>query len=211
MTIFFDVHHHFQGRENGIYNPDLGENLTGDYFSVGLHPNRINENWERNLEQIKVLSKDKNCLAIGECGLDALVEVDENLQEKVFEQQILWANEIQKPVMVHCVRRFSQLLRFQKMAKVPLIIHGFNKKKEIAEELIDKGFYLSFGKAFLYNENLQEIVKNLPLERIFLETDTAEMEIEKVYHKLSEIKNIDLQDIGNQIQCNIEKVFKIKV
>ena len=139
--MFFDFHHHFLGRECGIYNLDFTEEIPENYFSVGLHPNKIDENYKQNLDKIKEISQHPNCLAIGECGLDGLVSADESLQEQVFEQQILWANEIQKPVIVHCVRRFSQLLRFQKIAKVPLIVHGFNKKKETTEELLGKGFY----------------------------------------------------------------------
>ena len=144
--MFFDFHHHFQERKYGIYNLDFTEEIPGNYFSAGLHPNKIDENYRQNLDKIKEISQHPNCLAIGECGLDGLVSADESLQEQVFEQQILWANEIQKPVIVHCVRRFSQLLRFQKIAKVPLIVHGFNKKKETAEELLSKGFICLLGK-----------------------------------------------------------------
>ena len=157
------------------------------------------------------MSQHPNCLAIGECGLDGLVSVDENLQEQIFEQQILWANEIQKPVIVHCVRRFSQLLRFQKIAKVPLIVHGFNKKKETAEELLSKGFYLSFGKALLYNLSLQETARDIPLDRIFLETDTAEEPIDEVYLKLAEIKEMPIEALKTEIYKNVQQVLKCKI
>ena len=207
--MFFDFHHHFRGRECGIYNLDFAEEIPENYFSVGLHPNKIDENYRQNLD--KITKWRSNCLAIGECGLDGLVSVDENLQEQIFEQQILWANEIQKPVIVHCVRRFSQLLRFQKIAKVPLIVHGFNKKKETAEELLSKGFYLSFGKALLYNLSLQETVRDTPLDRIFLETDTAEESIDEVYLKLAEIKEMPIETLKIEIYRNVQQVLKCKI
>ena len=199
--MFFDFHHHFRGRECGIYNLDFTEEIPENYFSVGLHPNKIDENYRQH----------PNCLAIGECGLDGLVSVDENLQEQIFEQQILWANEIQKPVIVHCVRRFSQLLRFQKIAKVPLIVHGFNKKKETAEELLSKGFYLSFGKALLYNLSLQKTARDIPLDRIFLETDTAEEPIDEVYLKLAEIKEMPIEALKTEIYKNVQQVLKYEI
>lgn len=206
----FDTHHHHNDLRNGIYNWGLNEKLPSSYFCVGLHPKDIDDNVERYLEQIRVISQNEKCVAIGECGLDGLISIDESLQEKVFEAQILWANEIGKPVIVHCVRRFSQLLKFQKIAQVPMIIHGFCKKKSIADEMLNKGFYLSFGKALLYRKELQEVARNMPIDKIFLETDTAEISIDEVYQKLAEIKNLEITDLQNQIKQNIEKVFEIK-
>ncbi|MDO4762861.1 MAG: TatD family hydrolase [Flavobacteriaceae bacterium] len=204
--MYFDIHHHSE-RKNGIFNLDLGEQIPKGYFSVGLHPQKINSNFEKDWSKIKEISLNPYCVAVGECGLDALVEADEDLQEKVFEMQILWANEIQKPVIVHCVRRFSQLLKFQKIAKTPMIIHGFNKKENIAKDLLGKGFYLSFGKSLLYNENLQNIAKEIPLEKIFLETDTSQEKIENIYFCLAKIKNIPLEMLQNQMLKNVEKVW----
>lgn len=208
---YFDVHHHERAK-HGIYNLGLNENLSQNNFSVGLHPKDISEDFERDLEKIQEISKNLHCVAMGECGLDALVNVDEQLQEKIFEAQILWANEIQKPVIVHCVRRFSQLLKFQKIAKIPMIIHGFNKKKSIADELLKKGFYLSFGKSILYNEASQDVVKNIPLDKIFLETDAENnISVEEIYHQLAKIKSIELKEVQEQIEENIKQVFEIKL
>lgn len=208
---FFDIHHHFFDKFSGIYNLDLDEEFPKSYFSVGLHPKDISSDWEKNLNKIKEKSQNENCIAIGECGLDALVNIDEVLQEKVFLEQIFLANEIQKPMIIHCVRRHSSLLKFEKYAKIPLVIHGFNKKKSIAKEFLDKGFYLSFGKSLLFNSDFQEVVKGVPLEKIFLETDVWNGEVEEVYSKLSNIKQMGLDELKNQISENIKQVFKIKI
>ena len=90
-------------------------------------------------------------------------------------------------------------------------MHGFNKKKETAEELLDKGFYLSFGKALLYNLSLQETARDAPLDRIFLETDTAEEPIDEVYLKFAEIKEMPIEVLENEIHKNVQQVLKCEI
>lgn len=202
----FNFHHHTLGNFYGIYNLDLGENVPETYFSVGIHPKDIDENWEDYFETLKKISLIDNCLAIGECGLDALINIDENLQKIVFEKQILWANEIRKPVIIHCVKRFQELIPFQKLAKVPLIIHGFNKKKSVADEMLKHGFFLSFGKSVLYNLSLQSILKEIPIDKIFLETDDADFDMAELYQKVSEIKEISLEELQKKISENLQSI-----
>lgn len=210
--IFFDFHHHNKQKHSGIYNllsKDFsGENSLGykNLFSVGIHPAEIDENWRKNLEKIKEFSIQKNCFAIGECGLDAFIDIDENLQEQIFLEQILWAEEIKKPVIIHCVKRHSELLKFKKKAKVPMIIHDFNKKKSIADEMLNHGFYLSFGKSVLQNLSLQAIVRDFPLEKIFLETDDADFNIIDLYLKVAEIKEISVEELQGKITENLENI-----
>jgi TatD DNase family protein len=207
--IFFDFHHHKSHNSYGIYNLHQEEILPENYFSVGIHPKDIDGNWQENLEKVKEISQQQNCVAIGECGLDALINIDENLQKKIFEAQILWANEINKPMIIHCVKRFQELIPFQKLAKVPLIIHGFNKKKAIADEMLKHGFYLSFGKSVLHSVSLQAIVKDFPLEKMFLETDDADFDIAELYQKVAELKEISLGKLQKQISNNLE-ILNIK-
>ncbi len=207
--IFFDFHHHKSHNSYGIYNLHQEEILPENYFSVGIHPKDIDGNWQENLEKVKEISQQQNCAAIGECGLDALINIGENLQKKVFEAQILWANEINKPMIIHCVKRFQELIPFQKLAKVPLIIHGFNKKKAIADEMLKHGFYLSFGKSVLHSVSLQAIVKDFPLEKMFLETDDADFDIAELYQKVAELKEISLGKLQKQISNNLE-ILNIK-
>lgn len=201
---FFNFHHHNPQIAYGIYNSTPEEKIPEHYFSVGIHPQNIHEQWENDLENLKMISQNPKCLAIGECGLDALVNIDENLQKKVFEAQILWANQIQKPVIIHCVKRFQELIPFQKIAKIPLIIHGFNKKKAIADEMLKHGFYLSFGKSVLHNLSLQTTLKEIPSEKIFLETDDADFDIAELYQKVAEIKEISVEKLQEQISKNLE-------
>lgn len=207
----FNFHHHTLGNFYGIYNLELGENVPESYFSVGIHPKDIDENWEKHFEAFKKISLQDNCLAIGECGLDALIDIDANLQKTVFERQILWANEIQKPVIIHCVKWFQELIPFQKLAEVPLIIHGFNKKKSVADEMLKHGFFLSFGKSVLYNLSLQSILKEIPIDKIFLETDDTDFDIAELYQKVSEIKEISLEELQKKISENLQSHSPLSV
>ena len=204
--ILFDFHHHNRENTYGIYNLEPKEIVIEKKFSVGIHPKDIDENWEENFEKIKEISLLQNCVAIGECGLDGLISVNENLQKEVFEKHILWANQINKPVIIHCVKRFSEIIPFQKIAEIPLVIHGFNKKKTIADEMLRHGFYLSFGKSVLHSLSLQSILKEFPLEKMFLETDDANFNIEELYQKTVEIKGISIENLHNKILKNIESL-----
>lgn len=204
---FFDFHHHKINNDFGIYNLEFEEAPSKSWFSAGIHPKNISESFEMQLSWLKEIAAHEKCVAIGECGLDGLIEVDENLQQEVFMKQIELANLIHKPLIIHCVRRFSQIISLSKSAKVPLIIHGFNKKKSIGEELLNNQFYLSFGKSLLENVNLQNFLCEISLNQIFLETDNADFEIEKLYQKVSEIKNISSENLTENIRENL-KIFK---
>lgn len=204
---FFDFHHHKESITYGIYNLDLGASPRNHLYSAGIHPKDIGvdslENQFRWLES----SISENCFAIGECGLDSIVPIPQKIQEKVFLRQIYLSNEIRKPLIIHCVRKFYEVISFKKKAEQAMIIHGFNKKKSIAEDLLARNFYLSFGKAVLYQLSLQDILKAVPLNRLFLETDNDDFAIEELYHKVSEIKGISLETLNEQI---LENLYAIK-
>ncbi|WP_185207378.1 TatD family hydrolase [Chryseobacterium sp. C3] len=203
---FFDFHHHKKNIPNGIYNLNIEQIPPDVPYSIGIHPKDIDVNnldnqfkWMRNMIS-------ENCFAIGECGLDSFAEAEEKIQEEVFLRQIRFANEVKKPIIIHCVRKFYEVISFKKYAEQPMIIHGFNKKERIAEDLLKNNFYLSFGKAVLYNLSLQNTLKITPLDKIFLETDNDDFSIEELYEKVSEIKGISLENLNKQISENLETI-----
>jgi TatD DNase family protein len=203
---FFDFHHHKKNISFGIYNLDQ-EAIPEDFpYSIGIHPKDIDvDNIENQFHWFES-NITENCFAIGECGLDSLVETDQKVQEKVFLRQIKIANDLKKPAIIHCVRKFYEIISFKKFAEQPMIIHGFNKKQNIAEDLLKNNFYLSFGKAVLYNLSLQNTLKITPLNKIFLETDNEDFNIEELYRKVSEIKEVSLEHLNKQILENLETI-----
>jgi TatD DNase family protein len=132
------------------------------------------------------------------------------LQQMVFEKQLALAEKFRKPVVIHCVAAFQEVIVIKKkMAiSVPMIIHGFSKNKETAEQLIANGFYLSFGKYLLRNPELELVFKSIPKERLFLETDTIEEGIAAVYELAAKYRNIGLVEMTAIINANFNTVFK---
>jgi TatD DNase family protein len=203
---FFDFHHHKKYVSNGIYNLDIERIPPGFPYSIGIHPKDIDVNHIENQFRWLNSMMYKPCFAIGECGLDSLVPIDPKVQEDVFLRQIKISNEVKKPMIIHCVRKFYEVISFKKKAEQPMIIHGFNKKRKIAEDLLSNNFYLSFGKPVLYNLSLQDILKTTPLDKIFLETDNDDFNIEELYLKVSEIKEISVERLNEQIVENLHTI-----
>ncbi|MFP3592239.1 TatD family hydrolase [Chryseobacterium sp. SIMBA_038] len=203
---FFDFHHHKKNVTYGIYNLDLNNIPPDSLYSIGIHPQDISiESIDNQIDWLQS-NINENCFAIGECGLDSFVEIDQKIQEDVFLRQIKISNEVEKPLIIHCVRKFYEVISFKKRAEQAMIIHGFNKKQSIAEDLLKNNFYLSFGKAVLYNLSLQNILKITPLDKIFLETDNEDFYIEDLYQKTSELKGISLEKLNEQIVENLETI-----
>lgn len=205
--MFFDFHHHRPNYNNGIFNLPMFETAPKEWFSAGIHPwdiSKFNEDEMWNWLEVNV--KLPNCFAIGECGLDGLIEADFKTQSRIFENQILLANDLKKPVIVHCVKRFSELISFQKIAKTKMIVHGFNKKESVADELLNHNFYLSFGKPLLYNLSLQKTFEKVPLNRFFLETDNDDFEIGDLYKKAAELKKMSVEELQKLIAENLDTI-----
>ena len=180
-------------------------------YSIGIHPWYIDENrLESDLKIIDEKLHLKQCLALGECGLDKRIEIPLSIQIEVFEKQIILAEKYQKPLILHLVGAFQELIEIKNRLNisVPIIIHGFSKNEQIAKQLIDNGFYLSFGKYLLRNPELELVFISIPNDKFFLETDTIEDTLEDVYELATKYKKITLGELQKQIQNNYEIVFK---
>ncbi|TPD71128.1 TatD family hydrolase [Flavobacterium microcysteis] len=181
------------------------------FYSIGIHPWYIVEDrMEADLAIIEDKIQTANCLAVGECGLDKRIEIPFSLQEQVFRKQLALAEKYQKPVVIHCVASFQELIAIKNDVKitVPMVIHGFSKNEQLAKQLLDNGFYLSFGKYLLRNPELESVFKSVPDNRFFLETDTIEETIEEVYALASKYKAISEEDLQEIVQRNFKNVFK---
>ena len=179
------------------------------HYSVGIHPWYIDEaTWERELAVVAQEIQQVNCLALGECGLDKKIAIALALQIKVFSAQLLLAEKHKKAVILHAVSAYQEIIALKKALhiSVPLIVHGFNKNKQVADSLIKNGFYLSFGKALLSKPALVEVFNAMPKDRVFLETDDAnDVSIADVYAKVTTV----VPEIEQQIEANFRKIFSI--
>lgn len=179
-------------------------------YSIGIHPWYIVENRiDEDLKIIEEKLQDEKCLAIGECGLDKRIEIPFDLQEAVFRKQLALAEKFKKPVVIHCVASFQELIKIKNDLKVsvPMIIHGFSKKQEVAKQLLDNGFYLSFGKYLLRNTELESVFQSVPNDRFLLETDTVEETIQEVYEVASKYKNLEINKLKEIVETNFRSIF----
>lgn len=190
-------------------------------YSIGIHPWYI-ERLPRELamtrleSDLKIIDEKlqlKECLALGECGLDKRIEVPMQLQIEVFEKQIALAEKHQKPLVLHLVAAFQEVIEIKNrlQVSVPIIIHGFSKNEQVANELIKNGFYLSFGKYLLRNSELESVFKFVPNDKFFLETDTIDESLEEVYQLAAKYKNVKIEDVIEIVNSNFKKVFKSNI
>ncbi len=211
---YIDIHtHSAPGRHDvqAIVNqyPDNTDSSL-PMFSVGLHPWYIkSETWEANLRQMEKLLNLRNCVAVGECGVDKKTETNLNLQMKVFEAQVVMAEKYQKPVIVHCVAAFQEVIAIKNRhsKNIPMILHGFSKGSQLAMQLIKHDFYLSFGKRLVSDESLRKVLKEIPGDRFFLETDSAEVAIEEVYKAAAESRGVDIASLTKQLDSNYNRIL----
>jgi TatD DNase family protein len=212
---FFNFHtHQFTNQPNILelvnqYPQEFDASIP--FYSIGIHPWYIKEDQiDADLKIIEEKLQTKNCLALGECGLDKRIEIPLEEQILVFEKQLALAEKYKKPVVIHCVAAFQEVIAIKKKLKisVPMIIHGFSKNTQIAEQLIKAGFYISFGKYLLRNPELKSVFLNVPNDRFFLETDTIEEGITQVYDLALEYKNITIKELQSIISSNFAVVFE---
>ena len=111
-------------------------------------------------------------------------------------------------MIIHCVRAYAEVQQLlqQQHNTVPVVFHGFNKNEILAKQLIDKGYYLSFGKV-LQQPAMQQVIQKLPADKIFLETDDATVEIETIYAWAAQALQIDILSLSLQIKKNAATVF----
>lgn len=212
-----DRHHDKQSHALPLSNqtpeqiPDISPSAMG-YFSLGIHPWFIDrQNIDIALQTLKTYRHHPKLLAIGECGLDKAIMTDIALQTSVFEHQVELAKDWRKPLMIHCVRAFNELMLIKKSSKSPLpwIIHGFDNHPELAKQLLKQDCYLSFGKALLREQgNATKVLQNMPLDRLFLETDDAgDISISMIYDAAAKITGLTVDALRQQIFGNFHRVF----
>ena len=184
---------------------------TFPQYSIGIHPWHIEENrLESDLNIIEEKLQLNECLALGECGLDKRIEIPMELQISVFERQIALAEKYRKPLVLHLVAAFQELIEIKNRLNisVPIVIHGFSKNEQVTKQLIDNGFYISFGKYLLRNPELKSVFLSVPDDRFFLETDMIEETLVQVYDLAANYKNITLGDLKSKVNSNFNTVFK---
>ncbi|MCK9605619.1 MAG: TatD family hydrolase [Methylomonas sp.] len=188
------------------------DSISGScYFSLGIHPWFIErQNIDSALQALIALKDHPKLLAIGECGLDKCIDTPMSMQIEVFSRQIQLSEDFGKPLIIHCVRAFAELLHLKK-SQAPSqawIMHGFTGRPGLAAQLIQHGCYISFGKALLLpGSPASQTLQAIPINRLFLETDAADLSIDTIYAAAAKIRGIDPAHLRRQIHTNFSNVF----
>lgn len=208
----------------------------GVYASVAIHPHNIKLEPDKSFAFRRVdflaLAKKSKVVAIGECGLDyEFCENDleaQKKQQEIFIQHLELAKEVNKPLIIHSRRLFPEILKILQATsyKLQVVLHCYMGRWSYAEEYLKMGFYLSFTGLITYARDYDKVIKNCPLDRILLETDSPYMtpeslrqkdtfvrnepqNVKYIAEKIAEIKGISFEEVAEQTTKNAKELFNL--
>jgi TatD DNase family protein len=188
---------------------------TSPWVSAGLHPWHVGGiDLNEAVQWLHEMAASPQTLAIGEAGLDKVVEVDWEIQQRAFQHCIQISEQYRKPLIIHCVRAYNEIIELKKKHKATQtwILHGFGKSPEAANMAIRAGCYLSFGSGLVReNSSAPDALRNTPPDRYFLENDISGIPIETIYTRAAEILGKDIAEVQDQVARNVKSVFEIGV
>lgn len=217
--------------ESSKYASKLTSEYDFIYTTCGISPNDIPEGekeFYKELIEIKELTKNEKCVAIGEIGLDYFWNKEnKEYQKRAFIEQINLANEVDLPIVIHSRDAISDTLEILKNNKVNRkgVFHCCMLNRELVKEALKLGFYISFAGpvTFKNSKNAQEIIKMVPNERFFIETDSPYLSPEPnrgkrndsrnlkyIVEKIAKEKNIDIEKVAEISYKNAVEFFRIK-
>tara|TARA_R110002012_G_scaffold321975_1_gene552994 strand:+ start:11012 stop:11686 length:675 start_codon:yes stop_codon:yes gene_type:complete len=214
---FLDFHTHSMRQADRadvmeIVSLHLGQSKPHQYFTVGLHPWwTAQPTTPEQRTELEGLLADSYCLAMGEMGLDNLKGPAIEVQMDILRSQLKVADEMKKPVIIHCVRAFGQLSEIKK--EFPGIekwcVHGYGRHATLAKQLIDQGFYLSLMPG-LPPAKYMDLFESLPIDHLFLETDSMPgISIIDVYGTVAGLIEIEMSELQRQMNSNARTFFGI--
>jgi len=229
-------------KENGIGTiVNIGANLASSettlelahkydfiYAAVGVHPSDCAELSEDNFDRIRQMSADEKCVAIGEIGLDYYwPEPDHELQKKWFVRQLDLARQVELPVVIHsrdAAADTVQILKDNNAGDIGGVVHCFSYSKEVALECVKMGFYIGVGGVLTFKngKKMKEVVSEIPMEKIILETDcpylapepnrgkrNSSLNLPYVVKAMAEIKGISEQEVIDITEQNARSMYRI--
>lgn len=204
---------------------ELSEKYSFIYAAIGVHAHEAQEATEEDLCRIKELYKNEKVVAVGEIGLDYHYDFSpRETQLDIFEKQLILANELNLPVIVHDREAHEDTLNLLKKYRPKGVVHCFSGSAEMAKEIVRLGMYIGIGGAITFKNAKKpvEVVEYLPLERLLLETDAPYMtpvpfrgqrcdsaHIAYTAEKIAEIKAIPPGELINICNENAGTLFGI--
>lgn len=213
--MFLNLHTHSPTLSQGILEIEsvrYGQPTapTAAYRSAGLHPWFLgNIDLDAARAWLHEQAARPDTFAIGEAGLDKVTSTDWTAQLTAFQCCVEISETTGKPLVIHCVRAFGEILALKKRWKPAQswIFHGFDKKSQVADTLLSAGCFISFGAAlFRSNSHAAEALQHTPAERFFLETDASDLSIEAVYERAAALRGTTLAALQAQVWENAQRV-----
>ena len=204
---------------------ELAKEYDFIYAVIGVHPIDIAEYDEEVEKELELLGKNPKVVAIGEIGLDYhwMTEPKEVQQER-FKRQLELAERLNKPVVIHTRDAMEDTVNILKeYPNITGVIHCYPGSLETAKQLVDR-FYLGIGGTLTFKNSKKavEVVKDIPLDRIVIETDCPYLTpepfrgkrnepiyVEYVAKKIAEIKEISVEDVTKVTTENAKKLYRI--
>lgn len=189
---------------------DLALSDEGNLYSVGLHPWHLESvEIQDCLQAMEKAMSFPNVIAVGECGIDRAIDTEVVWQEHYFRKQAEMAKKHSKPLIIHCVRAYPEVIRMKNKISpsLPWIIHGFRANEQTAASLIKNGFYISVGGKLLDDPMKKEAFSRIPLDRLLLETDDTHESIHVIYEQAARLLNIQVEDLQEIILANFKVIF----
>ncbi len=196
------------------------------YFATGYYPSFATKfNYDSDIPKLKdVLTQYPHC-ALGEIGIDLLKPHYGSLSEQthLFESQLALADELDLPVVIHSRESFDECFNSLKKYKTTSIMHCFSYGTTEADKILEMGGYISFSGILTFPKNtyIQEVAKNVPLDRILFETDSPYLapvplrgkpnfpcQVRYTYEYFSKLRQIPMEELCNIVQQNFNNVFK---
>ena len=208
---------------------ELAEKHENIFASIGLHPTDNDEIFD--IDYYRELAKHPKVVAVGETGLDYYRIENRELrikQVEIFIKHIELALELNKPLMIHCRDAHDDVIEILKAKSLKLKanlrgnIHFFSGVWEQAQKYFDLGFSISFAGPITFSNQYNETIKNAPIDKIMIETDSPfvaptpyrgkrnePIYVIEIAKKLAEIKNLSLEKVIKQTTRNAKEVFVI--
>ena len=214
--------------KNGIIEGlDIINKYDNIYMTIGYHPSEANITTNEDLIWLENLIKENDkIIAVGEIGLDYYwVKDNKEIQRDLFRKQLDIATRLNLPVVIHSREATQETYDILKEYRLNGIIHCYSGSLEMAREYIKLGYKIGIGGVVTFkNTNLVEVVKGIDITDITLETDSPYLTptpyrgkqnspeyIPLIAEKISEIKDITKEQVGEITTNNIKELFNIKV
>ena len=171
--------------------------------TVGIHP------WHALDDDISVVeSAIEGVDAVGEIGLDFACDTPREVQITIFRAQLAIAEQHEKPIVLHCVRAFEEVMKILSEYRLKAVIfHGFIGSVEQAQRAVAQGFYLSFGERTFRSPRTIEAMRSTPLSSLFVETDESPTPIEEIYEKIALLRGISTAELAAATEDNFRRIF----